>query len=101
MVTNGGTYGKCVSYKAESLNVSLLGMRKYVLELDILIFIEQESERIVSYRGEYMNWGVTFCTNSCHGHIMEIKNMSASYTESLLKPPENFYWISVIILIKR
>ena len=86
MINNGGTYDICYSSISEARNTSLLGVIKHGAALSILLFIEQEYERIVFHRSQYNKWEEKFCPNSCHGHILRLINNSTSFPEPIIKP---------------
>ena len=48
-VTTNGNYGRRVSQLAESDHASILGVRKNGAALILMIFTEQEYERIISH----------------------------------------------------
>ena len=51
---NSGTYDTCDSSLAGSSNVSLIGVRKHGSSISLLLFNENEDERIISYMYQYI-----------------------------------------------
>ena len=78
------------------LEEELIGTIKHGDELNLIIFIEQYYEIIISHNNQYNKWEGTFCLNLWHWHILKLRNNITLFHEPILNPSGNCDCITVI-----
>ena len=96
VAANGGTYRICDSYISKYYKEYLIGTIKHGDELNLIIFIEQYYEIIISHNNQYNKWEGTFCLNLWHWHILKLRNNITLFHEPILNPSGNCDCITVI-----
>ena len=99
--TKGGTYGRCASSLAESGNHALFGVRKHGAATALILFIEQDAERIASRIQLCKNWTKSHTPHECVDHIKAIESRSKSFPDPLVQVSKKKTWVTVTSQVAR
>ena len=94
--TKGSTYGRSASSLAECGNASLQGVRKHGAALALLLFIEQDAERISSRIQEMANHHDRITPHAGKKHLSMLKQQCSTFPDPIVRISRRSKCVTVV-----